>query len=239
MPLCTMQLALCGQVGHTIAIKYFQNFTFKQDKSYLISLFPLHCGGCRPQPVFLRVLFGHGGVAISTSTSLWAATGDVVKFKDEPRHIPRSRGSHRGTASFWAALGESPWWALFLIMCICGPVDFVHVKHPPASWVQTKGHSPLLIPACAGGDLVALSIFSSLVLWIQWVCQSPEPGSWETSTDFSSLSALLLFLFLHECSQVLIEPIRANLCKGGSLYHLLPILYATLRQNREIGPSLC
>lgn len=145
-----------------------------------------------------------------------------MRSGDQPSHILRSGGLHRGTASFWATLGGSPWWALFLIRCICDPVVFVHIEQPLASWVQTKRHSPLVMPACAGGlvwTCWTLSILSSSVLWIQQVCRSPEPiSSWETSTDLSSLSSLqplvFWFPFLYKCSQVPIDPIHAKSHKG-------------------------
>ena len=102
-----------------------------------------------------------------------------ILLGDQPGHVLGSRESYRGTASFWAALGGSPWWALFLIRCICDPVVFVHVKHPPASWVQTKEHSPLAMPACVGGLVQTwwtLSVPSSSVLWIQRVCHLQCPS---------------------------------------------------------------
>lgn len=118
----------------------------------------------------------------------------------QPSHVLGRKGLHRGTTSFWGALGGSPRWAFFLTGCICDPVVFVRIKQPPASWVQTKGRSPLVMPACAGGLMWTwwtLSVLSSLVLWIPWVCQSPEPiDPWEASTDLSSFPSLQHLGFL-------------------------------------------
>lgn len=129
--------------------------------------------------------------------------GDVVW-----RPIQPSLWSHRGSASFCITLGEVPWWALFLIRNMCNPMVFVHVKNPLISWVQTKGHSPLMMPACAGVPVWTwwkLIVLSWLVSWIQGVCQSPKhTGPWETSRDLSSLSSLqpLIFCFLFSCFSI-------------------------------------
>lgn len=232
MPFAWCDYLYVVKQGTPLTIKYFQNFTFKEDKNYCISPSPLHGGGIDHNQCFLESSLAMEVLPLAADGfhpphahphgqrwEMWS--------EGEPSHALGGGGSHGSTTSFWAALGGSPRWALFLIRCMCGPVVSVHVKHPLASWVQTKGHGPLVMSACAGGLLLTwwtLRVPSSWVLWIQQFCQSPEPiGPWETSTDLTSLSSLLplvfWFLFLHECSQVPIEPIHA----GSHKRHLYTI----------------
>lgn len=70
-----------------------------------------------------------------------------MQLGHQPSPVLRSRGSLRGTASFWAAFGGSPQGALFLTRCICCGLC---PHQASVSLLHTKEHRPLMRPPCAG-----------------------------------------------------------------------------------------
>lgn len=111
------------------------------------------------------------------------------------------------------------------------------ICQPPA----VQGTQALVKPAWAGDFAWMLTVLNSLGLWIHQVCQSPGSSSlWEHSTDLSSFVQSLLFAGSSFCKNVhryLQRPFIQTHTRG-SLYSLVPFLYATLRAKKETGPSV-
>lgn len=221
---------------HNLQSDIFRILHLNNVKNYCIFSFPLCGGGCRPQPVFLGVLFGHGGAAItrwwlssSVCTSSWAAAGDVVGRPPQP--CPRE---WRVTQRHLQLLGCS-WWALFLISCICDLVDFVHAKHPPAS-------------RAGGDDSTVVRPGGHCVSWVHWFCGFSGSASLQSSSVLGktpqACPPCFLFSLLFPGSyfstnvHTSLQSPFTQLTQGGPLYHLATFLYATLRQNKVISPSL-
>lgn len=192
----------------------------------------------------LRVhVSGHGGSAISCCwispsmrTSSWAALGDAAgtpsQLCPQEQRVPERHCQLLGC--FWWIPPGSPFpqqvnmlWVTFTLS-IC---------QPPAD----QGTLTLVKPVWAGDFVWMLTVLYSWGLWIHQVYQSPEPSSlWEHSTDLPSFVPSLLFAGCSFCKNVhryLQRPFIQTHTRG-SLYSLVPFLYATLRAKKEIGPSL-
>lgn len=190
----------------------------------------------------LRVhVSGHGGSAISCCwispsmcTSSWAALGDAAgtpsQLCPQEQRVPERHCQLLGC--FWWIPPGSPFpqqvnmlWVTFTLS-IC---------QPPAD------QGTLVKPVWAGDFVWMLTVLYSWGLWIHQVYQSPEPSSlWEHSTDLPSFVPSLLFAGCSFCKNVhryLQRPFIQTHTRG-SLYSLVPFLYATLRAKKEIGPSL-